>query len=65
MTVKTYAVLEDCIDRGLQLGIRHVFKHDGSPRNEDQLLEHTERILNDIMNAVCEYFDFEEHGDQG
>ena len=56
MKPKIYPILEECIESGIRFGFRRAFKHDDDP-SEEQVVEH---MLREIMNAICEKFDFEE-----
>lgn len=60
ITVDSYTLLTDCIDQGLLRGLRRMFKHDSSPKDEDAVIANVDRILNDIMVEVCEYFRFDD-----
>jgi hypothetical protein len=56
---KTYQILKDCIERGLQNGLNKTIKYseDISNINQDLLLNNQNVA---IMNEICEYFDFDE-----
>ena len=56
MTVKTYKVLERCIDDGVSYGWNRAHKHDDNP-NEAHIRE---QIQNAIMNEICEWFNFDD-----
>ena len=58
ITVKVYPLLEDAIENGLKYGLRRMYKHDGTPKSEAQVIERTDEILNAIMVEVCELLDF-------
>lgn len=65
MRVDLYALLRDKIEEGLGWGIRHAYKYDSSPKTEEQMLESVERMMDEIMNAVCEYIRFDDdHADK-
>lgn len=51
----TYAILSDCIDRGISIGYKRSFKHDDDPSQETIEQE----IHKAIMLEVREYFNFE------
>ena len=56
---KTYYILKDCIDRGLEHGLNKTIKHSEDEKNINQeLLLINQNIA--IMNEICEYFDFEQ-----
>lgn len=51
---KTYPMLCQCVETGLQLGWNRAHKHTENP-TEQQILNEME---NAIMNEICEWFDF-------
>ena len=56
---KTYHILKDCIERGLEHGLNKTIKHSEDDKNINQeLLVNNQHIA--IMNEICEYFDFGE-----
>lgn len=57
--VKRYALMSDCIDTGLSWAIAAAYKYDSAPKSERALREHAERMHSELMNAICEYFDFD------
>ena len=56
MKPKIYPILYECIESGIQFGFRRAFKHDSDP-SEAQVVDH---IMNEIMAAINEKFDFED-----
>lgn len=60
MRVKLYDLLSDKIEEGLGWGIRRVYKYSDGPKTEDDLLGQTDEIMREIMEAVCQYLDFED-----
>jgi hypothetical protein len=56
MKPKTYTILIDRIDSGIQLGWARAHKHDDSPTPE----QIRNFIGQSIMGEICEYFSFEE-----
>jgi hypothetical protein len=56
MRVNTYNLLSQCVDDGIAAGWRHAHKHVEHP-DEAVIAEHLSR---DIMNEVCEWFEFDE-----
>ena len=55
---QSYAIVSDAVEHGLGFGLRHLFKHDGCPKSEDQVLSHLDDVLNEVMNALDEVVDF-------
>jgi len=55
MKAKTRTILEIAISQGIFLGYTRAFKHDPSPSGE----RIQESIMDQIMNSIDEYFDFE------
>ena len=58
ITVKVYPLLQDAIESGLKYWVRRVYKHDGTPKTEDELLARVDEGLNAIMVEVSELLDF-------
>jgi hypothetical protein len=54
MRVNVYTVLLDCVERGVDFGWNHAHKHTDKPEEHD-IRRH---IVDDIMDEICEYFDF-------
>ena len=54
--VKEYAVLSECIERGINTGYNRAYKHTDTPTWEYMNAE----IYKAIMNEVSDYFVFEE-----
>jgi hypothetical protein len=56
MKANEYRVLTDCVDRGVNYGVRWAYKLTDTPT--------TEQIMNEIYDAVlleiCEYFSFQD-----
>ena len=59
MKPKFYPILTDCIERGIQFGIRRAYKHNDTPSQED--IEHC--VNNEILNQLHEYFVFDSEGE--
>ena len=53
---KEYERLEACIEQGVMWGWQHAHKHVDEPRVED-IQDH---MVRDIMNEICEEFDFDD-----
>jgi hypothetical protein len=58
MTVRAYPVLHRAVEEGVAYGYRCAHKHTDAP--DVRAIE--EQIVNAVMNEVCEYFDFSDHG---
>ena len=56
MKANWYAILTDCIERGLLAGYRRAHKHTDKP-SEEQLLEHQ---LNEITNCLSYWIIFDD-----
>ena len=56
MRVRTSIVLEDCIDKGIELGWNRAYKHVDNP-SPDDIKFHIERS---ISESVSEYFNFDD-----
>lgn len=55
MRVKAWLVLDDCIERGIELGYNRAFKHLDDP-TDSQIKE---LIYTAIMSEVGEYFEYD------
>lgn len=56
---KTYYILKECIERGLQHGFNKTIKHSDDVSNiNEELLLSNQNVA--IMNEICEYFNFEQ-----
>jgi hypothetical protein len=56
MRVRTYDVFQRAVEEGIEWGWRRAHKHTDSP-SEDTIKD---EILQGVLNAVCEYFDFDD-----
>jgi hypothetical protein len=56
MRVRTYDVFHRAVEEGIEQGWRRAHKHTDTP-SEDAIKD---EILQGILNAVCEYFDFDD-----
>lgn len=54
MKVKMYNLISECVDRGTSRGYRRAHKHLDNP-DEVSIVDNIHR---EIMNELCEYFDF-------
>lgn len=60
MKPKTYLILSECIERGIDRGWNRAYKHDENP-SEDHIKN---QIYEYVINEICEYFDFpSNHGE--
>jgi hypothetical protein len=50
---RTWRILEDCVDRGITLGIRKAYKYNPDPTE----VEFSQQISHHIMLEISEYFD--------
>ncbi len=60
MRVRAYEVLHRAVEEGVAYGWRRAPKHTDEPP-EEQIKD---EIVSGIMNAVCEYFDFNDPADE-
>lgn len=61
---KEYDVLRRAVTNGVAFGWRHAYKHaDTCPplEEEERVKEH---LVDEVMSAVCEWFDFEPTNDE-
>ena len=56
LKVNTYAVLEECIEIGIDGGMNRAYKHTDNP-TEEQIKE---ELLRYIMLQICEEFKFDD-----
>lgn len=56
MKARTYKILQECIERGLEHAVKKVFKKEDKV-NADVIIN---QAMIDIMNEVCENFSFDE-----
>ena len=54
--VKTYEVIARAVEEVIQMGWNRAHKHTNTP-DSDHVME---SIYNEVMNSVCEMFDFDE-----
>jgi hypothetical protein len=52
---KEYELMALAVENGVALGWEHAHKHDQKP--EPDVVR--ERIVEDVLNSICEWFDFE------
>ena len=60
MKVREYIVMAECIERGVEYGYARAYKHDDNPSEE--VIK--EAIAQAVQNEICEYFIFDELGDE-
>jgi hypothetical protein len=61
MRVRAYPVLYRAIEEGVAYGWRRAHKHTDTP--EAHAIE--EQIVSAVLSEICEYFDFDEHAEEG
>jgi hypothetical protein len=54
MKVKVYNLISECIERGVEHGYNRAHKHVENPDK----ISIVDNIHREIMNELCEYFDF-------
>ena len=57
MKPKFLQLLEQCILDGVVLGHKRAYKHNDTPSEADI----NESIVNEVLNNIHEWFDFDEH----
>lgn len=55
MKVREYTLMQDCVERGIRLGLARARKHDDDP-SEERMSEH---ILSAVMLEICESWKFD------
>ena len=64
MRARTYRLLSDQVEAGIRGGLNKCFKRDYLQIFENRTEEAAiEEIHNYIMNAICEYFDWDDEAD--
>jgi hypothetical protein len=58
--VKEYKVLDECVEKGINIGWHRAHKHTETP-NEDQMKVEIHR---EVMNELAEYFIFADDEDE-
>jgi hypothetical protein len=56
MKAKTYQLIQECVENGVQLGFNRAHKHTDTPSDE----ELQNKIIDSVMLEICEWFTFEE-----
>lgn len=56
MKIKMYNLVSECIERGVEMGYNHSFKHIDNPDK----ISMVHNIHREIMNQLCEYIDFDD-----
>lgn len=60
MIVDEFKVLNEAVERGVGYGIRRAFKYwNGTTMSEEQLRDHQDRIVDAVVNEICEWFEFQ------
>ena len=55
MKAKEYLMLERCVDDGIQSGLNRAYEVSDTP----SLVLMREKILNEVMLEICEWFNFD------
>lgn len=59
MRLRAYSVVQRAVEEGVGYGIGRLWKHyDGEAMPEDYMRERAEAIMDAVMGALCEVFDF-------
>jgi hypothetical protein len=56
MKAKTYQLIQECVENGVQLGFNRAHKHTDTPSDE----ELQNKIIDSVMIEICEWFSFNE-----
>jgi len=56
MKAKTYQLIQECVENGVQLGFNRAHKHTDTPSSE----ELQNKIIDSVMIEICEWFSFNE-----
>jgi hypothetical protein len=56
MKAKTYQLIQECVENGVQLGFNRAHKHTDTP-SDDELQN---KIIDSVMMEICEWFSFNE-----
>jgi hypothetical protein len=56
MKAKTYQLIQECVENGVQLGFNRAHKHTDTP-SDDELQN---KIIDSVMLEICEWFTFDE-----
>lgn len=56
MKAKTYQLIQECVENGVQLGFNRAHKHTDTPSDE----ELQNKIIDSVMLEICEWFTFDE-----
>jgi hypothetical protein len=56
MKAKTYQLIQECVENGVQLGFNRAHKHTDTP-SDDELQN---KIIDSVMLEICEWFSFNE-----
>lgn len=60
VTAKSYVIMERAVEEGIEFGWNRAYKHTESP--EPELIR--EKIAQEVMNAICDVFDFGDDGEE-
>lgn len=55
MSPKIFEILQDCIERGIEIGLHRSFKHTETPSRETQ----AQCIEDAVMGEIHRFFEFE------
>ncbi len=58
LKVNVYAVLSECVEQGIACGLRRSDKHADDPLTAEQRARVEEHIDREVMNAICDKFEF-------
>ncbi|MCR4374169.1 MAG: hypothetical protein NUW22_04910 [Acidobacteria bacterium] len=64
MKAKEYPALVDALDSGILFGLSRADKHASDPLTEAQRDRVAEHVNREVLNAICERFDFEDQHDE-
>jgi hypothetical protein len=65
MKPKEYDVLDMAVDNGVEAGWRHAYKYRACEPPEPEASHVRDQIKQDVLNAICEWFDFDVPAERG
>lgn len=60
MKPNTYRIILDCLETGIAVALRRMDKHADNPLTEEQRNRAAEHLEREIMDAICDKFNFED-----
>lgn len=60
MKIKAYSIISRAVEEGVSYGITRLFKHSAPLMTEAGMRGNAEVIENEVLNALCEFIDFDD-----